>query len=267
MGMRRFLFLILILPAAVFAQTGPAFTPYEGQAGKDVVWVPTPPALVEKMLDMIKLTPKDYIIDLGSGDGRNIIAAAKRGARGHGVEWDADMVFLSQRKAEEAGVADRAKFIQGDMYEADLSKATALVLFLLPVNLDRMRDNFLKLPPGTRIVNNGYKITGWEEVETGHIGGDCITWCTAYLYLVPAQVSGVWRLPAGELQFDQQYQALNGTLTTKQGKKLQVWGSVTGERIKFNVGLDTYEGRVRGKEMSGNASGAVSGFWKAAKLR
>jgi SAM-dependent methyltransferase len=264
--MRRFLLLLLILPAAALAQTQP-FQPYEGQPGKDVVWVPTPDALVEKMLDMIKLTPKDYIIDLGSGDGRNIIAAAKRGARGHGVEYDADMVALSRHKAEEAGVADRAKFIQGDMYEADLSEATALVLFLLPINLDRMRDNFLKLPPGTRIINNGYKISGWEEVETGSIGGDCITWCMAYLYLVPAQVAGVWRLPAGELWFEQEYQALNGVLTTKQGRKLPVWGSVTGERIRFNVGLDTYEGRVRGKEMSGNATGAVSGFWKAAKLR
>ena len=267
MGMRRFLFLILILPAATFAQTGSNFTPYEGQPGKDVVWVPSPAALVEKMLDMIKLTPKDYIIDLGSGDGRNIIAAAKRGARGHGVEYDADMVQLSRRRAEEAGVADRAKFIQGDMYEADLSKATALVLFLLPINLDKLRDNFLKLPPGTRIINNGYKITGWEEVETGYLPGDCVTWCTAYLYLVPAQVAGTWRLPAGELQFEQEYQALNGTLTTKEGRKLPVHGSVQGERIRFSVGLDTYEGRVRGKEMTGNASGAVSGFWKAAKLK
>src|SRR6185503_706100 len=176
---------LLILPAAVLGQSAPTapFVPYEGQAGKDVVWVPTPPALVEKMLDMIQLTPKDYIIDLGSGDGRNIIAAAKRGARGHGVEYDPDMVALSRRKAEEAGVADRAQFIQGDMYQADLSKATALVLFLLPVNLDKMRENFLKMPPGTRIINNGYKISGWEEVETGHLGAQCVTWCTAYLYL------------------------------------------------------------------------------------
>src|SRR5262245_45120616 len=173
MGMRRFLLLFLILPAAfsagALAQSS-GFTPYEGQPGKDVVWVPTPANLVEKMLDMIQLTPKDYIIDLGSGDGRNIIAAAKRGARGHGVEYDPDRVALSRRKAQEAGVADRAKFVQGDMYEADLSQATALVLFLLPVNLDKLRDNFLKLPPGTRIINNGYRITGWEEVETGQIG-------------------------------------------------------------------------------------------------
>jgi SAM-dependent methyltransferase len=266
MGMRRFLLLLLILPAAALAQNAP-FVPYEGQPGKDVVWVPTPAGLVEKMLDMIRLTPQDYIIDLGSGDGRNVIAAAKRGARGHGVEYDADMVALSRRRAQEAGVADRAKFVQGDMYEADLSKATALVLFLLPVNLDRLRDNFLKLPPGTRIVNNGYKISGWEEVETGHLGGDCVTWCTAYLYLVPARVAGVWRLPAGELELHQEYQSLNGTLTARDGRITPVHGTVQGDRIRFRAGLDSYEGRVRGREMTGNASGATAGFWKAAKLR
>jgi len=177
------------------------------------------------------------------------------------------MVALSRRKAEEAGVADRAQFIQGDMYEADVSRATALVLFLLPVNLDRMRDKFLQMPPGTRIINNGYKISGWEEAETGHVGGDCMTWCTAYLYLVPAQVAGIWRLPAGLLTFEQEFQALNGMLITNDRRKLPVQGSVTGDRIRFSVGLDKYEGRVRGKEMSGNANGATSGFWKAAKVK
>jgi SAM-dependent methyltransferase len=271
--MRNFLrsvSLALILPAAAVAQTLPqpqSFQPYEGQPGKDVVWVPTPAALVEKMLDMIRLTPRDYIIDLGSGDGRNIIAAAKRGARGHGVEYDPEMVALSQKKAKEAGVADRAKFIRGDMYEADVSRATALVLFLLPVNLDRMRDKFLKLPPGTRIVNNGYRISGWEEIETGHIGGDCITWCTAYLYLVPAQVAGTWRLPGGEVRFEQDFQALNGFLTRKDGRTIPVQGSVTGDRIRFSAGLDVFIGRIRGGEMSGEASGSLSGPWKASRLR
>src|SRR5678816_1368243 len=235
MGMRAFLSVLLILPTALLAQTQP-FVPYEGQPGKDVVWVPTTPALVEKMLDMVQLTPRDFVMDLGSGDGRNIIAAAKRGVRGLGIEYDPDMVTLSQQKAEEAGVADKAKFVRGDMFEADISKATALVLFLLPANLDRLRDKFLALPAGTRIVNNGYKISGWEEVETGHINGTCITWCTAYLYLVPAKVAGAWRLPAGDLRFEQDFQALTGTLRTKEGRTLPVQGSVTGERIRFSVG-------------------------------
>ena len=243
------------------------FQPYEGQPGKDVVWVPTPPALVEKMLDLARVTAKDFVVDLGSGDGRNVIAAAKRGAHGLGVEYDADMVLLSQRKAEEAGVADKAKFVQGDMFEADVSQATVLALFLLPANLDKLKDKFLEMPAGTRIVNNGYKIYGWEEAEIGYADVFCITWCTAYLYIVPAKVAGAWRLPAGELRLEQTFQALSGMLTTKDGRRLPVQGSVKGERVTFSVGLDTYSGRVRGGEMSGAASGSVSGYWQAARVR
>jgi len=267
MGMRAFLFVIGILPSALLAQPGPQpFEPYEGQPGKDVVWVPTPPALVEKMLDMVRVTPKDFVIDLGSGDGRNIIAAAKRGVRGLGVEYDPEMVALSQRKAEEAGVADKAKFVRGDMYEADISKATALVLFLLPINLEKLRDKFLDLPAGTPIVNNGYRIPGWEESETGQIGGGCITWCTAYLYFVPAKVAGTWRLPVGEVRFEQDFQTLSGTLRTKDGRTLPVQGSVNKDRIRFTAGLDVFSGRVRGRDMSGQASGALSGFWKGRRI-
>src|ERR1043165_3022343 len=203
----------LSLPLGIILLAAEPFQPYEGQPGKDVVWVPTPPALVEKMLDMVKVTPRDFVIDLGSGDGRNVIAAAKRGAHALGVEYDADMVALSRKKAEEAGVADKAKFLQGDMYEADVSQATALVLFLLPVNLEKLRAKFLfplrvtrekrrakflQLPAGTRIVNNGYRIPGWEEAETARLGGDCVTGGHAYLYLVPAKGSGELTLPAAE---------------------------------------------------------------------
>src|SRR5258708_4845349 len=112
------LMLGLILPPAVLAQS---FQPYEGQPGKDVIWVPTPPALVEKMLDLARVTKEDFVVDLGSGDGRNVIAAAKRGARALGVEYEPDMVELSRKNAAAAGVAERAKFVQGDMYEADIS--------------------------------------------------------------------------------------------------------------------------------------------------
>ena len=128
------------------------FEPTPGQAGKDVVWVPTPPELVEKMLDMAKVTPQDIVMDLGSGDGRNVIAAAKRGARAIGFEFNPDMVALSRRLAQEAGVPDRATFVEGDMFEADISKATVLALFLLPSNLDKLAPKFLALKPGTRIV-------------------------------------------------------------------------------------------------------------------
>ena len=263
------LLVTLLFPALAFAQsgTGESFHPTPGQPGKDVVWVPTPHALVEKMLDMARVTAQDYVIDLGSGDGRNVIAAAKRGAKALGVEYNPEMVELARRNAAREGVADVARFVQGDMFEADISQATVLALFLLPANLDKLKDKFLALPAGTRIVNNGYKIFGWEEAETGHSNVYCITWCTAYLYIVPAQVAGAWRLPAGELHFEQAFQALTGRLATADGRTLPVQGSVKGERVYFSVGLDTYSGRVRGDEMSGAASGSVSGYWKAARVR
>src|SRR4051795_8500720 len=125
MGIWRASLLALILPIAAAAQTQP-FEPYEGQPGKDVVWVPTPRALVEKMLDLAAVTPRDFVVDLGSGDGRVVIAAAKRGARALGVEYDPEMVALAQRNAAAAGVGERAKFVRGDMFEADFSKATVL---------------------------------------------------------------------------------------------------------------------------------------------
>ena len=149
------------------------FEPYSGQPGKDVVWVPTPPELVEKMLDMAKVTPQDVVMDLGSGDGRNIIGAAKRGARAIGVEYNPDMVELSRRLAKEAGVADKATFVQGDMYEADISKASVMALFLLTTNLDKLKDKFLALKPGTRIVLNTFAVTGWAADESETVGGEC----------------------------------------------------------------------------------------------
>jgi SAM-dependent methyltransferase len=168
--------------------------PYVGQPGKDVVWVPTPHVLVEKMLDMAQVTDKDYVMDLGSGDGRNIIAAAKRGARALGVEYDSGLIAVARRNAAAEGVAARARFTEGDMYEADISKATVLALFLLPDNLDRLKAKFERLRPGTRIVTNGYQIPGWEANETGTATGECGHWCVAYLYIVPASYAN--RTPA-----------------------------------------------------------------------
>jgi hypothetical protein len=176
--------LILCLALSCQAQTRPE-EPYVGQPGKDVVWVPTPADLVETMLDMAKVTAKDYVMDLGSGDGRNIIAAAKRGARGLGVEYDPNLVQVSRRNAAAAGVGHLARFVEGDMFEADISQASVLALFLLPDNLARLKPKFEKLRPGTRIVTNGYQIAGWEAAEVGVAGGDCAPWCTAYLYIIP----------------------------------------------------------------------------------
>jgi SAM-dependent methyltransferase len=257
----------LCIPLTAFAQAAPEFEPYSGQPGKDVIWVPTPPALVEKMLDMARLTPQDYVIDLGSGDGRNVIAAARRGTHGHGVEYNPDMVALAQRIAAREGVADKAKFVHGDMFEADISRASVLPLFLLPDNLRKLKHKFLALRPGTRIVTNGYEIDGWEAEEVGKIGGDCVSWCTAYLYIVPADVAGTWRLPEGDLRLEQDFRSLSGTLTSN-GKTLRIADArLSGERISFTAGMTRYEGRVQGDAMSGKANGRFSGSWRATRRR
>jgi len=159
--------------------------PIEGQAGKDVVWVPTPSVYLEKMLDLARLTSRDYLIDLGSGDGRIVIAAAKRGARALGVEYNPDLIELSRRTAAVEGVAERATFMQGDLYEADISGATVLVLFLMPDMLSKLSAKFLELPPGTRIVTHRFAIDGWEENEIKRVDGDSPRYCTALLYVVP----------------------------------------------------------------------------------
>jgi SAM-dependent methyltransferase len=183
----RALLLPLLLSASLALAASQEEEPYVGQPGKDVIWVPTPEALVEKMLDMAKVTRKDYVIDLGSGDGRNVIAAARRGARALGIEYDELLVKVARRNARAAGVEKRARFVRGDMYLADISRATVLALFLLPENLEVLKPKFERLKPGTRIVSNGYEIPGWTPTEVGQSDGDCGSWCVAYLYVIPSR--------------------------------------------------------------------------------
>ena len=241
------------------------YEPISGQAGKDVVWVPTPPVLVEKMLDMARVTPQDYVMDLGSGDGRNVIAAAKRGARAVGVEYNPDMVELSRRIAAREGVAGKATFAQGDMYEADISQATVLALFLLTENLNRLVPKFLELKPGSRIIVNGFEIDDWKADETGRAEGDCESWCTAYLYIVPARVAGTWRLPNGRLQLEQKFQELTGALSSGGTSMPITKGWLRGNRISFTVGGAEYVGRVSGDTMSGDLKGSATGDWRAVR--
>jgi SAM-dependent methyltransferase len=257
-------------PAAASATaSAQPFAPVVGQAGKDVVWVPTSEALIERMLNLAKLTPADYVIDLGSGDGRNVIAAAKRGARGHGVEFNPDMVALARKLAVEAGVADRATFIQGDMYEADISKATVMALFLLPTNLDKLQDKFLALPPGTRIVMNTFIVTGWEPDASDRLDDTaCNSWCSALLYIVPAKVAGRWQLDgAGELTLTQEYQTVTGTLAAA-GTQTTVTGRLAGADITLNIGGTTYSGRVDGGRISGSVATPAGGTraWTATRI-
>ena len=255
---------VSIAASAVLAQEiRNPYEPISGQAGKDVVWVPTPPALVEKMLDMARVTPRDYVMDLGSGDGRNVIAAAKRGARALGVEYNPDMVELSRRIAAREGVADKATFVQSDMFEADISRATVLALFLLTENLNPLVPKFLDLKPGSRIVVNGFEIDDWKADEIGRADGDCESWCTAYLYIVPARVAGTWRLPRGRLALEQRFQELTGTLSSDGTSAPITNGRLRGNRISFTVGGANYVGRVNGDTMGGDLKGGATGDWRA----
>ncbi len=238
-----------------------------GQEGKDVVWIPSPADMVEKMLDMARVTPRDYVVDLGSGDGRNVIAAAKRGAQALGVEYNPDLVELSKRAAATEGVAEKATFIQGDMFAADISRATALILFLIPDNLTRLAPKFLGLRPGTRIVSNTYEIGGgWEPDETGRLDA-CASWCIAHLYIVPAKVSGTWRMPDGVLTLEQAFQYVTGTYETN-GISLPVEdGRVRGDEIRFAVNRVEYSGRVSGDSMEGVAKGRITSAWAAQRTQ
>ena len=244
---------LALAPATSSAQTPTPFEPVPGQAGKDVVWVPTPQALVTKMLDMAAVTARDFVMDLGSGDGRNVIAAAQRGARAVGVEYNPEMVALSRRAAETAGVSDRATFIEGDMFAADISKATVLALFLLPSNLDRLKDKFLALTPGTRIVLNTFGITDWEPDATEKVESDCESWCTALLLIVPARVGGAWQMSGSTLAFEQAFQKVTGTLTTRDDAAAITEGRLRGEAIEFVANGTRYTGRVQGDRMEGTA--------------
>jgi len=231
------------------AQPQTAYEPSVGQEGKDVVWVPTPQSLVNKMLDMAKATPADFLMDLGSGDGRTVITAAKRGIRAMGVEYNPDMVALSKRNAEKEGVTSRATFVKQDLFETDFSKATVITMFLLPdINL-RLRPKILNLKPGTRIVSNTFTMGEWQADETANADNGCdSSWCTALLWIVPAKVAGSYKTSQGEVTLKQEFQMLTGTLRA-DGKALALKGKVKGEEISFTAGGKQYAGKLKGKEL------------------
>ena len=253
---------LALAPATLAHEPEHVRKPEPYKAGRDVPWVPTPQVLVDKMLDMARLTPRDVVVDLGSGDGRTVIAAARRGARARGVEFNAELIEQSKRLAAEAGVA--VTFTYGNMFEADISDATVLPLFLLPENLDQLVPKFLALRPGTRIVNNGFEFSGWDYDEIGHLAGPaCGHWCVAYLYVVPARVSGVWQTTHGELELQQEFQGLTGTLTA-HGQRIPIErGRLQGDVIRFNVGPDRYTGRVAGDTITGQLAGEAMRRWSA----
>jgi hypothetical protein len=244
---------VLACTAGVAAQQKEEFVPFSGQPGKDVVWVPSPAETVAKMMEVGRINAQDFVIDLGSGDGRNVIAAAKLGARGLGVEYNPDMVELSKKNAVKEGVADRAQFVQGDMYQAEFSKATALVLFLLPTNLTELRDKIFNLQPGTRVVLNTFPIPEWTADEQVTLDpGTCESWCTVYLNIVPAKIAGTWRTQNGaEVTLTQQYQMVTGSGKTPQGQAISVTGRLRGNDVTLSTGQQELKGVVKGNVIEG----------------
>jgi len=269
--LRRSALLILglsLVAASVFVQTQTAtqtFTPEVGQPGKDVVWVPTPQTMVDKMLDMAKVTAQDFVIDLGSGDGRTVITAAKRGARAQGIEYNPDMVALSQRNAAAEGMSARATFAKADLFESDFSQASVITMFLLPeINL-RLRPKILDLKPGTRIVSNTFTMDDWSPDETATVSTDCSTWCTALFWIVPAKVEGAWQLPQGTLNLRQRFQMISGTLSGGSNTAATAITAATlrGDQISFTAGGVQYTGRVNGNVMQGTTGTGAS--WRATR--
>ncbi|MCU0456070.1 MAG: class I SAM-dependent methyltransferase [Bacteroidales bacterium] len=260
------LFTLVTLLRAQVPTTESGFVPEVGQQGKDVVWVPTPNELVDAMLRMAKVTPDDYVIDLGSGDGRTVIAAAKIGATALGIEYNPDMVALSKRHAEQEGVSAKANFIEADLYEYDFSKATVITMFLLPeINL-KLRPRLLDLKPGTRIVSNTFTMGEWEpdyEVTTEE---NWNSWNKAMMWIIPAKVEGFWMLGQNELSFKQQYQMVFGNLISNSKVEQITDGRLNGNEITFKIKDDLYVGQVNGKTMSGTVTGGgKKSDWVATK--
>jgi precorrin-6B methylase 2 len=252
------IFGLAFIATGVLAQTqeGGAYQPTVGQPGKDVVWVPTQQDLVDRMLDLAKVTPRDFVVDLGSGDGRTVITAAKRGARSLGIEFNPDMVELSIQNAAKAGVTEKATFVKADLFESDFSKATVITMFLLPDINIKLRPKILAMKPGTRVVSNSFTMEEWEADNSINLETGCSSWCTAYLWIVPAKMAGKWKLPDGEITVNQEFQKITGALVSG-GKTVQFAGKVTGDTFNFSADKVEYTGEIHGNSItlkSGNNS-------------
>ena len=264
--LRHLLLLLCLSVIAACANTG--YNPFYNQPGKDVVWWPTSKGVADTMLDMAKVTPDDYVIDLGSGDGRLVIAAAKRGTRALGIEYNPDLVVLSQGNAAKEGVDDKARFVQGDLFESDFSEATVITMFLSPAINLKLRPRILSLKPGTRVVSNTWTLGEWRPDQTTTVDEreGCGAYCTAYLWIVPANVEGTWKLPQDELTLKQAFQTFSGTLKSKATTLPVTDGRLNGDLLSFSVGGTTYSGRVSGSAMQGTfTSGGNTAPWSATR--
>jgi len=234
-----------------------AYEPVRGQAGKDVIWVPTPEGLIEKMLAAAKVSDKDKVFDLGAGDGIIAITAArKHGAQSVGIEYNPDMAQFARRKVAEAGMTDKVKIITGDIFQEDFSAATVVTLYLMPhLNL-KLRPILLNMKPGTRVVSNSFNMGDWEPDETMSYQH----W-KAFFWVVPAQIDGAWLMTGLEggpirLNMSQSFQNIGGTLV-RGGQTLSMLGAkLSGDEVKFQFitpdrKVHAFSGRVEGRRLTG----------------
>ena len=247
--------LLIAFPAAA-QQKGQSYEPQVGQAGKDVIWVPTPDEVVERMLRMAQVTANDYVVDLGAGDGKIAIAAAKLfGARSLGIEYNPEMAKHAQRNAEKAGVTGKARIVQGDIFASDFTQATVVTMYLLPALNLKLRPQLLAMRPSTHVVSHSFTMDDWEADETSSMDGR-----RAYFWVVPANVMGAWTLEASgagasekmELTFEQRYQKIEGTLGLGQ-----VQAGLRDARLRgFNISFSYVDGKSVRRDLTGRVSGA-----------
>lgn len=268
---KRFTLILIInfLALGLYSQertNSDGYVPRVGQDGKDVIWVPTPDELVNKMLEIAGVTSEDYVIDLGSGDGKTVIAAARLGADALGIEYNPDMVALSINRAEEAGVSDKAKFIKADLFEYDFSKATVITMFLLPDINIKLRPRLLDLKPGTRIVSNTFTMGEWTpdyEVTTEE---NWNSWNSALMWIIPAKVDGTWDMQSGELTIRQDYQMISGTFKSDAKTSSIREGRLDGDEITFRLDGEVYTGRVYNNSIKGTVTlNSTKSGWTATR--
>jgi hypothetical protein len=272
-ALRLLLALALLVATPSFAQK---YEPHVGQAGKDVIWVPTPDEVVERMLTMAQLGPGDIHFDLGAGNGKIAIAAAKRGATATGIEYNPEMAKYANEQAQAAGVAGvgpgKAMIRQADIFVTDFSKATVITLYLLPTLNMKLRPQILSMKPGTRVVSHSFTMEDWEADEISTLDGR-----RAYFWLVPAQVGGNWNLEAGsqrsEIVLEQTFQKINGWVTLSKAvqgglREARLRGADISFAYIDQSGLRReFTGKVDGKRMEGTFRDAKGqeGRWSATR--
>ncbi len=269
----RFAALLAALLVASGAAAQPQkFEPQVGQAGKDVIWVPTPDDVVDRMLTMAQVTPGDFVMDLGSGDGKIAIAAARKfGARSLGIEYNPDMVKLAQDNAQTAGVAEKASFRRADIFATDFSQATVITLYLLPALNMKLRPQILSMRPGTRVASHSFNMEDWEADEISTLDGR-----RAYFWIVPANVMGTWNLELNhqrmEMTLEQTFQKIGGSVSLGHAQGGLREARLRGANIAFayvdSAGVRRdFTGRVSGSRMEGSFRDekGQEGRWTAAK--